>query len=345
MGLTFTAVSQPDDDDKLHKKPKGTHFLDWDSLRSTSEPEPEAPEAASNEPEIEVVYERPGRGNDEIEALQEQYEAEKEARATADRIAVEQAQRARAYESVLEVQGHKAALADACHQEAENLRQAQLRQVAAGNSYDHETVAVAAAHIAVHAQRLEEYGRAYESISEQEAEARRIAQQPQQPQLTSDQQFESAISHYSERDKGWIRRNRDDLLANPERVKLAETSAQFAERRHGIEPGSDEFYTFLDEAMGYDGDGAEAPQPTKKSRRQGGATKRMYAAPSSRATSSSPRGSVHLSEFDQAQAKELGISFRDYAAIKAKANKREGQLSMAEAGGRMHFRASLEDHY
>jgi hypothetical protein len=331
--LTYTAVLDTSDGDEQQKPRRGPHFINWDSLHS-SQPEPETEEPGQ---EIEVVHVRDG--HDEVSRLEEQYEQLKTEKAAAEQTASAERQRREAYDVAIQAARHRDELAAEYWREEANLRGAQDRYEQSSQNYSHGEAASAVAEIGVRTQRLRELSDAYSTL---EGQATIPAAQPQR-QLTADEQFEDAIAHYSGSDKNWIRRNRDDLMANPERVKLAETSAQFAERRHGIQPGSDEFYAFLDEAMGYDGDAAEARQPAKKAKQQ---SRRMYAAPSSRATSRSPGGSVHLSEFDQEQARALGISFRDYAVIKSKANK--GQYDKSITGGRLHASYSVnsfDDHY
>ena len=173
---------------------------------------------------------------------------------------------------------------------------------------------------------------------------RTVQQQPAQVD-----QFEAAIAQLGEADKAWLRVHKADI-ANPRREQLlrsfaiqAETSA--ADGGYGLTPGTAEYHAFLDEAMGYSqpadpagGDPDPAPQAASPAPRQ--PAKRPTAAPASRATASNQTTKVFLTDWDRDQAKQLKMSERDYASFKLKST--EGQLSQAQAGGRLMARYSAD---
>lgn len=170
-----------------------------------------------------------------------------------------------------------------------------------------------------------------------------------QPQQSPADAWEAAIAGYGERDKAWLRQHRDDLMASAEKQQLAEAGHKTATLRFGLQPGTDEYYAYLDEHMGYtqpeeNGSGQEIePQPAPVQRattppapRQ--ASKRPTAAPASRSSSSSSTAKVFLTEWDREQARILGQTDKEYAQYKA--NAQNDQLTQAQAGGRLMARYS-----
>jgi hypothetical protein len=127
--LVYTAVYNPDGE--IEKKPQG-----WDVVGGRVQPLPgeneiEVEAEQSAEPDIEVVYERPGRSGEEaIEALQRQYEEAKAQKEAAD-------QRARELEGVVQFRDHKSALQQAYAAEVENYNQANRRYTQFFNEGNH----------------------------------------------------------------------------------------------------------------------------------------------------------------------------------------------------------------
>ena len=125
----------------------------------------------------------------------------------------------------------------------------------------------------------------------------------------------------------WAREHKDDVL-RPNRQKLAFAADAMAQAK-GYAPGTDEYLDFLDENMGYLEPEPKAKQSVKPARRS-------VAAPASRSSGSSSSTRIALNQDDLDMAKSLKMSAQEYAKCKAKAN--EGQLTAAQAGGRLHAR-------
>ena len=304
-----------------------------------------APEA---EPNIEIVHVRDGgRGNHEIEELQQKYEAEKAQRERAEQVASAEQQHRMQRERWTSFRIIRTPSPKSTTRNWRNLRQAQWSSVAAQNAYDHEAAAVAAAQIAVYAQRAEECHRALNGIEEQANEARQRLSQPQQPQPVSGDPVEhwiaTAGTGLPEADKNYLRERKEFIQAHPDNPEILISAARIAEKRYGLTPGSPEYHEFLDSQIGL-ADADESPAPRQGKQKSG---RRMVAAPSSRSTGRSPGGAVHLNDFDLATCKELGISPRDYAR-QYKTNANKGQTDKSVTGGRLHASYSVntyEDHF
>ncbi len=154
-------------------------------------------------------------------------------------------------------------------------------------------------------------------------------------------EWEAAIANYSERDKTWLRKHKADLYQNERRQRLAQSVHNLATDRYGLQPGSDEYYQFMDEEMGYaepsqDPEPDPEPVPVRQQAPKQAPQQRkapvIPAAPPSR-PSSGPLSStaVALSPDEKATARALGMSFAKYA-----------QYKQQIASGNTHLRFSQE---
>jgi hypothetical protein len=295
------------------------------------EPEPEAAGV-----EIEIESPRRGRGveidsdvADELQRLRAQKEASD--------------QRANAAVAVVTLKDHKTTLERSFQEAEEYRRQAQAQYADAANSFDHDRAVAALAQVTAAERHKEECDRAYREIEAQEAHARQYA--AQQPQAVSDP-FDAWVdaANLREEDKAYLRQRKEFVQAHPDNGVLLQSAANIAEKRHGLIPGTQEYHDHIDREVGL-ADADNVPPPVRQAKRQkGGASRRPPAAPGSRSTASSPQSQVFLSDFDLKTAKELGISPRDYAKnYKERATK--GQLSRADAAGRLHATYTYNDSY
>jgi hypothetical protein len=336
------------------KKPAGA----WDYVGGRAnifsggiEVEHAAPEAEAV-PEIEVVYEDPRR-NREVEDASPPDEWQ--AKWAVERMAREEAVQA-AYQRDLvlartqeasQFDQHKAALEHEYASVHDALRAAQQRQAAANYNRNFEAAAEAGTEAAALVHRLKEYEGAYERIEEQKKE---MLEAPINVPQTTAQVFEAGVAsaRLDPASEAWARHYQHKLMYDPDFYNNAIGTAQQIER-DGYVAGSAEYFEALNGALGTDFDPHQQqdhqPAP-RQSRQRGGVSKRTVAAPVSRSSGrSSQQSRIHLTDFDISEAKAMNIPLRQYADIKAKANKREGQLTQAEAGGRYHFRTSIDDHY
>jgi hypothetical protein len=305
-------------------------------------------EADPNEVEIEVVREEPAGQyvdtSEDQEDLAEKYETLKAERDSAYQVANAANARSQAHDQLWELGAHQQTIAAAIHEQESLLEQDRARKRAAIENFDTDAQVAIDEVIQERKAYLQQLTGGYHAISEQaKAILPRAQQYQQQPQPQQVDQFAAAIAGYSESDRRWLMEHRADLEGNQERVNKLIAVANYATAGAGLTAGSEEFYDFLSDQMGY----SQEPAPRKQSRQQGGASRRMVAAPSSRSTGRSPKSSVFLNEFDLKTAKELRISPEDYARnYKAKAH--EGQLGREATGGRLHAQyvsGSFEDHY
>jgi hypothetical protein len=318
------------------------HFsVSTDDIEDMRNRETETTEADAENDGIQVEIERPvagqyvdpGEPEDDANA---RFQALRQERDAAYQVAnAERALRGQ-YDEAIAIARHRDVVAGAWHEEYQNLQRARDSLTAADEAFDSRGKAAAIEEIALRTAGLEHLRAAYQNLDERA----KIPQPQQQPQQTD--RFEAAISNYSEPDKEWLRRHREDLEHDQQRVQKLEATANYATAGLGLTSGTDEFYAFLNDQMGYSD--AEQPTPRRQSRQQSGMSKRMVAAPSSRSSGRSPAGRVHLSEFDMKTAKDLGLSYEDYAK-KYKARATEGQPSREQAGGRLWSSYSSQDQW
>lgn len=169
-----------------------------------------------------------------------------------------------------------------------------------------------------------------DTLADLELEAKRPRAEPEpvRPAAPADQ-FEASIAAMSEPSKRWLREHREcitDEVKNAE-VLLADKMA----RRSGLQPDTPEYFTFIEERMGYrqkaepaeiTDDGVEVidakPEPRRSS---------MPAAPVSRDARPNGKPSAsqyRLSKAEVEMAEQLGMSPTEYAKYKIQAE-REGR--------------------
>ena len=181
-------------------------------------------------------------------------------------------------------------------------------------------------------------------IQEQiDAPVQEYRREPEPQRQTDQDPWEVQIANYSEGDKNWLRKHKDDLANNPERQLLAQDAHNKATERDGLMPGRPQYYAALDAMMGYSAPAAPATQTTEQPAETTETTpapkpvaKRPTAAPASRSTSSSQPTKVFLTEWQQADARAQKVSYQEYAKAVATANK--NQLTSEQAGGRLMAR-------
>lgn len=124
-------------------------------------------------------------------------------------------------------------------------------------------------------------------------------QQTQQPKPQDE--FEAYVSRFSPPSQQWIRLHKDDLLASQGRAQLAQAAHTMAlNAGHAVD--SDDYFAYLDSAMGY----GAAAKP-----------KRALAAPASRQNNgASASKTVRLTSDELEMAKSLGMTAKEYAASK-----------------------------
>lgn len=184
-----------------------------------------------------------------------------------------------------------------------------------------------------------------EFVREPEPEPRQV-QQTQQP---ASDPFEAWIAkegaNLLDADKAYLRQRKEFIQSDPRNSMILQSAANLAEMRYRLKPGTPEYHNFIDVELGLAEEGNEAeepvavappPVPSQNGRRP--VQKRPTAAPGSRATASSSPTKIFLTDWDRDQAKSLGISEKEYATYKAKAN--DGQLTQGQAGGRLMARYS-----
>jgi hypothetical protein len=323
----------------------------------------------SAEPETDPASVTDETEEDPIEVLKKQFEEVKAEKEAADRRAFEAAQREREHatrlqqqqieaeqrereraelvqqHAVKEFSHHKAVLEQAYALEEKKLGDVKKAYADALRFQDFEAAAEAQIEITNTTQNLRQYAAAYQNIGIQEKEAQEAASRPApapkpaQPAQPAGDPFEEALRPMHPKVAAWAREHKDDVT-NPQRQELAFAADKLALAR-GYAPGSDEYISFLDESMGYKSKPA-SPAPAQETAQpvatqQPRASKRPSAAPSSAVSSSGGTpAKVYLTEDDRRMAKDLKMTDKEYAVFKLKAN--EGQLTPAQAGGRLQAR-------
>ncbi len=250
------------------------------------------------------------------------------------------------------------------NREAETAEQSYMEAMA---NMDYATAAKAQKAIAEAVLSLNRLNEGYQLLEERinapheqetpRTELRQQAQPVHQPerQAQPQDQFEAAISGLNDNDKTWLRQHKDELVSKPWREQLLRALAVQAETPahlggEGLTPGTAEYHAYLDEGMGWarssdgsdDGDDdaaePETRQPAQQQAPRRTVQKRPSAAPGSRATSSGTREKVFLTDWDLDQAKQLGMSEKQYAEFKRDAAK--NQLTAGQTGGRLMARYS-----
>jgi hypothetical protein len=346
------SVSLDDLPEAEEKKPQGWDVVGGRVQTVLGENEIEvarAPEPEIGGVEIEIVREDPRRNRDsgddvaraQLEERYERLQAEKtqyEAAAIAERQWRQQTDEAIAHAR------DRDAIAVEYHNEGQRIEDAKNRYANASYYGRHAEMAEIAEEIAQRTQHKKTLEGVHEALDQ-----RSVLPPPpqyQQQQTTSDP-FDAWVdaANLLPEDKAYLRQRKEFVQAHPDNGVLIQSAANIAEKRYGLIPGTQEYHDHIDREVGLaDADAASQPGQTRK---QGGATRRPMAAPASRSSGRSNQSHVHLNEFDLKTCRELNISPQEYART-YKTNAAKGQLTRAEAGGRMHatYTAnSFEDHY
>jgi len=128
-------------------------------------------------------------------------------------------------------------------------------------------------------------------------------QRPVAPVQPAVDPFETAISNYDDRTKQWLR-------AHPEYVKDRQKaakamSAHFSAISEGVDPGSEEYFAFIERSVGLVPTEQEEPKPRKAA---------PVAAPVSRSapTKTAPAGKRHVPARIVSLAREQGVELKDW---------------------------------
>ncbi len=225
--------------------------------------------------------------------------------------------------------GHKAVLEHA-YAAADGERLVQQRRYAeAMAAMDYAAAAEAQSAATEAVIKRNQIAEGYERLKEQiEAPLPEVVRDPdpapRQPAPVADP-WEAAIAGYSDRDKQWLRAHKDDLNGNNERQLLAQAAHQTATLRYKLAPGTDDYYDYMDEHMGYaepeddGGDPEPAPVPVRQQAPRQAPQPRPKAAavpsaPPSRSNQANGTASLpYLNREQKETAAALGMSFAKYA--------------------------------
>jgi hypothetical protein len=273
-------------------------------------------------PEIEVLAE-PEHGPDPLDVLRREVNEHKSARADAERkLADEKAERERvsgehatsrlAQDRTVIEQAYSAAEARSA-----TAKRAFTDAMKAG---DFTAAADAQAAIARVENEMQRYADAYQVIEE-----RSKAPQPAAPPAA--ESVDAQIARIPDPAvRQWATDHREDL-ADPARLKLAYAADNLAVAR-GLMPGTDAYFDFMDDQLGYEMDEQTAPPPPP---RPASVPARRRTPPVAAPVSRGGGGkvSVTLSDTDKAFAGQLGMSHKDYARsiVAAKADPRFDKYS------------------
>ena len=127
------------------------------------------------------------------------------------------------------------------------------------------------------------------------------------------------------RDQAWLRQHKQDVFGNEDRKELALAGHKVAVLKHGLQPGTDAYYAFLDDHMGYAAaesakQAAEAKDPKPVSARAPAAPRKavLPGAPVSRTQTPAKGGSsVRVTREVAELAKDLGMTASEYLANQA----------------------------
>jgi hypothetical protein len=251
---------------------------------------------------------------DPYEVLQRQFEeANAERDAAKRRAAEEQNRRAELEGHVGRLQSERAVsdrvvcehAINAVNGEAED---AQRNYAIALSNGDYSTAAQAQRLIAAAEVKLNKLYEVYEVVKN------KAYAPPPPPQPVTSDPVEHIIStgFPNPRDQKWLRDHRDDVFGSEDRKELAIAGHKTATVKYGIAPGTDEYYDFLDEHMGY----STSSQPTKQASRKNFTP----SAPVSRGAGSSGSGD-YVSPKEAALARDMGMTVSRYREMQAEARK------------------------
>ncbi len=115
------------------------------------------------------------------------------------------------------------------------------------------------------------------------------------------------------KDQAWLRQHKQDIFGNEDRKELALAGHKVAVLKHKIQPGTDAYYAFLDDHMGYGAASAD-PKPAAVAPRKKAPV--LPGAPVSR-SSANPGSSVRVTPEIASLARDLGMTASEYIQSQA----------------------------
>ena len=115
------------------------------------------------------------------------------------------------------------------------------------------------------------------------------------------------------KDQAWLRQHKQDIFGNEDRKELALAGHKVAVLKHKIQPGTDAYYAFLDDHMGY-GAASAAPKPAAVAPRK--KVPVLPGAPVSR-SSANLGSSVRVTPEIASLARDLGMTASEYIQSQA----------------------------
>jgi len=324
MPKAAAAAKQPDDD-LIKDSPKPDDLPDIEVVTD------DAPDAPSD---VAAAATPPADGDDDVDAavaeLKGQLEAEKTRREAAERAASTanaDAERARHEAKQFRSKAHEAEFAsvsNALDSTVTQISQAQRDLAAAYSEQDFNKVAeiqVRISELAADKRQLEAGKNALEA-------AKIDPKDEAAPQIQNADPFENFLSQnrFPPKDEAWLRSHRE-AVTDPKKYKLLQAAVLRA-NAEDIPAQTDEFYTFIEQELGYSQKAAPngdvevdhqppARQPSQPAQQQRRAP--TYAAPPSREGSAMPANGqrktskIRLTPAQREAAKDNGMSDADYA--------------------------------
>lgn len=229
---------------------------------------------AKDEPKVEIVDEKETKSasvtpDEGIAELKKSLEREKHARLDAERraqLAQQQAQKASVDKTDSDYQLVVNAI-ETVKTRSETLKSAYASAMAAG---DYNKAAEIQEALSVNAHQLADLKRGKKAMKEQLKEAEKTAQQPiQQVQPPQGDLVDQLAASVSPRSASWLRDSRDHLKSERDIRKMFRAHEDAVD--DGIEPDTDEYFSFIEGRLGIRRDGesespmsaASAPAPRK----------------------------------------------------------------------------------
>jgi len=256
---------------------------------------------SENQLEIEGTdqTERKTPSDDPYEKLRRDYAAEKAARESAEREAREARTQADRLQGE-QTQNHKAVIEHALMSTKADLDGAKRAYAIAAANGDWEAAAEAQAAM------VEANGRV-QQLTAGAIELDRQAQAPKPQQQTPT--VEDRLKAFSPKAQRWLK-DHPDVLEDPKRWRIAAAQHQIATEQHGMKPESDEYFQFIEDAMGY----GERDETEERPRRKAP----QVSAPPSRSGSGGGQNlkTVKLSAAERDHAASLGMTDEAYGKAK-----------------------------
>ena len=294
---------------------------------TTPAPEPESPAKAAPETAAPPPEDEP------IDVLKRKFEALKAQHSETERRAREAEARAeeiRRQSGTAELTHSKTVLEHAYALEETKLAQAKRQYAEQLRAGQYDEAADTQIEIARATGEMGKYRDAYGEIE------RRAAAPAPAPKPAPADPFEAAVATMEPRTAAWVREHADDLR-QPQRQKIALAADQLASA-YGHQPGTPEYLEFMNAELGYT---KAPPQPQEPATPVPAAApapqprRRMAAAPPSRMSSNSGTQTVHLTEDDMRQARNLKMSVEEYGKYKLKS-----QQQQSDSISPFHFRVT-----